>query len=99
MAELAWQEIDPSALPPVALEAYVAYKAAYKAAKQAKQTFEESVIANADLPAGKTLKFGYNFGRLSIALADDTTKPAKIQAPKQSLAAYLATMTNSGRRV
>ena len=44
----------------------------------------------AELPVGKRMVCGYNFGKLSVAIVDDDRKPAKAQPAKQSLADFLA---------
>lgn len=90
MSDLNWQNIDPATLSPAARAHYDTYKAAYKTASDARKAFEAQVVADAGVPAGKTLAFGYRFGKLSVALADAKDAP-KAAAPKLSLAAYLAT--------
>ena len=97
-SELSWQEIDPSTLPEAIRNHYEDYKAAYRTMKELRGMFEEALNAAADLPEGKRIVCGYNFGKLSIALADDDRKPAKSQA-KGSLADFLAQSQTAGRRV
>lgn len=94
---LTWSEIDPATLPAHIQEAYGAYKVAYAAMKEKRQVFEQS-MNDVPLPEGKRIVCGYNFGKLSIALADDDRKPAKAQASKGSLADFIAAQTASGRR-
>ncbi len=92
---LTWIEIDPTSLSDDQRKAYAAYKAAYVVMKQHRVDFEESMQVHA--PAGKRIVCGYNFGKLSVALADDDRKPAK-QA-KGTLADFIASQAQSGRRL
>jgi hypothetical protein len=92
-----WVQIDTSTLKGECASAYAEYKAAYKVAKEWKERFEIRMEQEASLPEGKRLVFGYNFGKLSVAVVDDDRKPAaKANAP-QSLSSYLAGMTQKGR--
>jgi hypothetical protein len=93
-SELKWVEIDVESLEDTQRIAYDDYKAAYKAMKSARECFEDEMQSLA--PDGKRLVFGYNFGKLSVAVADKVEEKPK--AGKQSLSAYLAGMQNSGRR-
>lgn len=85
--KLDWVTIDPDTLAPDHRAAYEEYKAAYRLAKDARTAFENGMQAQA--PVGKRMCFGYNFGKLSIALdaAKDAPKAAK---GVQSLASFLA---------
>lgn len=94
--ELRWTEIDPDTLHPDTLEAYKSYKQAYAEMKRIRQGFEDHMQSYA--PEGKRLVFGYNFGKLSVAVTEAKAEKAKPQA-KQSLADYLSGMSQSGRRV
>lgn len=96
--EANWVEIDPSTLHDYEAQAYAGYKQAYKDMKTAREVFESRMQAAAGLPEGKRLVFGYNFGKLSVAIVDDDRKPVKAQAPKQTLAQFLASQANSGNR-
>jgi hypothetical protein len=92
-----WIVIDPTTLGDDTQKAYDDYKALYKTMKEARTNFEQSMASAVELPAGKRLVFGYNFGKLSVAVVDDDRKaPAKANAP-QSLSSYLAGMTQKGR--
>ena len=82
-----WQEIDPASLPEAQSTLYVKYKNAYVLAKVARDAFEASFAPAA--PAGKRFVFGYNFGKLSMALVEDDRKPAQAKATL-SLQDYLA---------
>lgn len=92
---LAWTEINPASLPADVLETYEAYKEAYRQMKKLREGFEQHMNEAVNPPAGKRVVCGYNFGKLSIALADDERKPAKAQG---SLADFLASAQSSGRR-
>jgi hypothetical protein len=105
-----WEKIDTSKLPANVREAFDASKEAYKAHKAeakalpsfgeyeaARELFEGAMqeLFAPKLPEGKELKFGYNFGGLSIAIGDKPTKKAHVVA-KQGLASWLANMNGSG---
>jgi hypothetical protein len=85
--QLDWSEVDMDTLPESAAEAYDAYKAARKAAAEAKAEFELAFTKAArkakKLPDSKKLLFGYNFGKLSIAVTDNVEEPAKASAKKK----------------
>ena len=82
-----WQEIDPASLPEAQGALYTAYKQQYRAMKAARQSFEDSFASAA--PEGKRFVFGYNFGKLSMAVVEDDRKPVQPKATL-SLAQYLA---------
>lgn len=92
-AELSWSEIDPASLPTAIGEAYAKYKAQYAAMKEARARFEDMLQPGA--PAGKRIVCGYNFGKLSVALADAADKPA---SSKGSLSDFLSQQQAGGRR-
>lgn len=77
--ELTWLEINPDTLSQEASSAYKAYKAQYAKANELKAAFQAILIKQAGLPATHTLRFGYNFGKLSIAtdVADGPKVSAK----------------------
>ena len=93
--DAAWTNIDPNTLDQNHQQAYADYKEAYKMAKEAKAIFEEGMRKSADLPEGKLLVFGYNFGKLSLAIVEDDRKPKAASKP-QGLAAFLASQAASG---
>jgi hypothetical protein len=93
---LTWAEIDPATLPETVQKAYEAYKAAYREMKECRMLFEAELNEAADPPKGKRVVCGYNFGKLSIALAD--AKEAPKAASKGTLADFLAGQMASGRR-
>lgn len=94
-----WHELDAATLPVEAKTAYEAYKALYREAKAKRQEFEQAMNTAAELPEGKRMVFGYNFGKLSAAIVDDDRKPAKATPAKQSLADFLKAQADSGKRV
>ena len=96
-ADLTWTEIDPASLPKLVQDAYHAYKAQYAEMKACREVFERALNAAASPPNGKRVVCGYNFGKLSIALADAATAPKSSQA-KGSLADFLAASQSEGRR-
>lgn len=85
---LAWVEIDPATLSEAEQAAYQAYKLAYKVMKEKRDAFEASMQTRA--PQGKVLKFGYNFGKLSVALDDKPVTATTKAQGRQSLEAWLA---------
>jgi hypothetical protein len=93
-----WQTIDVDTLPEAQKKAYDAYKDAYRIMKAMRENFENDMAELAKPPVGQRLVFGYNFGKLSVALVPDDRKPAAKSAP-QSLSAFLASTSASGRRV
>jgi hypothetical protein len=68
--DVKWNEIDPSTLAGPVKSAYEAYKAAYTKAKEAREAFEAAASKLAALPSDKRLVVSYNFGKLSMAVAD-----------------------------
>lgn len=95
-SDLTWTEIDPETLPAAQAAAYAEYKALYRKMKAAREGFEASFQAAA--PEGKRFVFGYNFGRLSIAVADEDRRTKRPAQAKASLADFLAAQKQSGRR-
>lgn len=86
--KLTWMDIQPEALSPAAQAAYADHKAAYRLAKEAKERFE--AVARASMPnpgPGREIKFGYNFGKLSIAVGE--AKPVKADKPALDLTAFI----------
>lgn len=70
-----WTQIDTNTLPtPIAMQ-YANYKSAYVEMKAERKAFEDALSALLAIPAGKRAVFGYNFGKLSIAIVADDAKP------------------------
>lgn len=72
-----WINIDIATLSADQQAAYKSYKDAYALMKAEREAFEALISAAVNPPAGKRVVFGYNFGKLSLAIVDDDTKPAK----------------------
>jgi len=94
VTKLEWTDIDPAELSADAQSHYAAYKASYRAMKEAKARFEASARECIPAPDGLEVKFGYNFGKLGIALAPKGE--AKVAKPKQSLAEWIEAQQASG---
>lgn len=92
-----WQTIDPETLPVQIAKQYLRYKEAYKEMKAERSAFEQAMRDAIPAPVGKRIVFGYNFGKLSIAVVDDDAKPAK-SSSALSLSDFLKSTTASGRR-
>ena len=107
MAKEDWKTIDREALVKAigdasATDIWTAYesaKDAYRTYKLRRDVFEGAMqLAFADkLPEGMELKFGYNFGRLSIAVGPKTER-AKAKAETGSLSDWLAEQASGGHR-
>jgi hypothetical protein len=108
MAKEDWKQIDKQALINAVgdtwaadiWEMYEASKAAYRAYKVQRDVFENAMQASfaAKLPAGYELKFGYNFGKLSIAVGPVTERKAQPKADSQELGEWLTEQANAGHR-
>lgn len=70
-----WTQIDTDSLPDTIGSLYHDYKAAYAAMKAARGEFEVKLADCLNVPVGSRAVFGYNFGKLSIAIVPDDTKP------------------------
>lgn len=97
-SELQWQNVDVAELSQDAQTTYAASKEAYKAYKAARFVFENTMNTEfaEHLDDSSELKFGYNFGKLSVAIGPKTTRKSKNEAPKQTLAEFLAAQNASG---
>lgn len=97
LAKTDWQTLDPETLPTSVAKQYLRYKEAYREMKADRDAFEQAMRELAPAPQGKRLVFGYNFGKLSVALVDDDTKPATAKGTT-SLSDFLKSTAASGRR-
>lgn len=83
---LSWMDVDTTTVKGEAAKAYDAYKAAQKAASEKRTAFEAAFVAEArkkkSVPDGKTLRFSYNFGKLAVAVDDDTPAKGKTEVFK-----------------
>lgn len=70
-----WQTIDITTLPTAIAKQYANYKSAYAEMKAEREAFETALRDVLPTPAGQRLVFGYNFGKLSIAIVADDAKP------------------------
>lgn len=95
--EANWVEINPATLGDDISGAYDTYKALYRQMKEARVAFESSMAAAAELPSGKRMVFGYNFGKLSVAIVDDDRPAPKAKSSTVSLADFLRAQQASGR--
>lgn len=96
--EATWINIDIETLGETERKAYDAYKASYQAMKAARSQFEQGLEASAKLAVGTRMIFGYNFGKLSVAVVEDDRKVAKPKATTQSLAEFLRSAQANGDR-
>ncbi len=94
-SKLAWVQVDVDTLTHDDRANYEAYKAAYRVMKEARVMFELGMQDQA--PSGKRLVFGYNFGKLSVAM-DAAQDAPKAKQGTLSLAAFLATQVQAGAR-
>ena len=99
-SELQWQNVDvENELSTASRKLYHTSKDAYRLYKAARDDFEAAMQSDysANIPEGSELKFGYNFGKLSVAIGPKTARKAKSEAPKQTLAEFLAAQASDGR--
>lgn len=87
--------IDPQTLLPAQLAAYEHSKTLYREYKAAREAFENAMQEG--VQEGERMVFGYNFGKLSVAIVPDDRKPVKAKST-QSLAEFLAAQAAGGRR-
>ncbi len=87
--KLVWQTLDVESLSPKTRKLYDAYKAASKAAGSAREAFESSFGSDVPAPKDQVWRYGYRFGKFSIAL-DDTVAPVKKAAPVLTTATLMA---------
>lgn len=85
----AWKQIDTNSLPTPLAKQYENYKSAYAEMKAERKAFEDALAGMLTLPPGKRAVFGYNFGKLSVAIVDDDSKP-KASSSAISLASLIA---------
>lgn len=100
MANDDWREVSPDTLPADIKTAYDEAKAIYRQYKETKAKFEGLMQAEfaESMPAGQELKFGYNFGKLSVAVGPK--REVKRDKAKQSgsLNDWLSGQRESGAR-
>jgi|SRR5579872_985568 len=94
-----WLELSQDDMQSETAAAYEAYKLAYRHAQSLKAEYERAMLAQAGLPEGKALVFGYNFGKASIKVVEASERKAKAQAkPQLSLKEFLAQAEANGTR-
>lgn len=75
--ELAWETLDTSTLSSDLLTLYTEYKRHADIASKARKVFEQAMVDKLDLPQHLTLRFGYKFGRIAVAIDKATSlKPS-----------------------
>ncbi len=84
-----WFPVEEDSMPAAVKAKYRALKKANEAARQAKEDFEMSFIAEAKkaerIDADISLAFGYRFGKLAVAKVDPKeVKPSSASKPKFS---------------
>lgn len=87
---IVWHEIDTGSLQGEQLKAWQTYKAQYAAAAKTREHFEALLRKEAQLPEGRRLVVGYNFGKLSVSNLVDDGAGNKSSKRAVSLAAALA---------
>jgi hypothetical protein len=85
-----WQEIDPSTLVGALRAKYEALVSARRAAAVAKAAFEDAMNQTANPGPGLRLVFGYNFGKLSVAVVEAERAKPKASKAAISFADYVA---------
>ena len=81
-AKADWHNVDIDSLPKAIRDEYDTYKQSYAAMKAAREAFETAMctaLASAT-PTGKRIVFGYNFGKLSLAIVDAESPKASAKA-------------------
>lgn len=97
-SELKWITVDVSKISGELQAAYAGMKALYRQYAAAKAEFESAMQAayGDKLPADKELKFGYNFGKLSIAIGPARERKAKRTQETASLGDWLEAQVQGG---
>jgi len=92
MATDDWTEVNVAAeLSENTGQLYAQMKAVYRQYKLAKEAFETAMQGDwqDQMPTGQELKFGYNFGKLSIAIGPRRERKASKAAARPSLVEWL----------
>jgi hypothetical protein len=99
MANEDWKTVDVAELPATLQSAYLDMKTQYRQYKALKDEFEQLMQGHVadQLPDNCELKFGYNFGKLSVAVGPKRAEKAKKQDTGK-LEDWLAQQASSGRR-
>jgi hypothetical protein len=92
-----WQTIAVDSLDQDHQDNWASMKAAYSLYKQAKEEFEAGMRKASGLEGtGNRLVFGYNFGKLSLAVVPDDGKAKAAAKPALGLAEFIAAQQASG---
>ena len=89
-----WATVDVDSLDTDVLKAYQAYKEAARKASELRQEFEALFRTEAGTEG---IRFGYNYGKLSIAQGE-APKPKAAPKPSVSLSDFLTGRLSSGLR-
>lgn len=92
-----WQTIDPATLPAPIAKQYDRYKEAYREMKAERSAFEDAMKGLITVAQNQRVVFGYNFGKLSIALVEGEIKPVT-KSGAQSLSDFLKSQATLGKR-
>lgn len=92
-----WATIDVTTLAPELAKAYATYKAGYQAMKAARLEFENAMSAAIEPPAGQRVIFGYNFGKLCVAIVDGEIAKPKAAASTLTLSEWAAQQRAANR--
>lgn len=92
-----WTSVDIETLPDPLKARHIEYKTAYTHMKDARERFEKAMSDAISPPDGKRVVFGYNFGKLSIAVVADDRIEKRTTVGTQSLANWIASQRASGR--
>jgi len=84
-----FQQVNESTLSKVASAALAAKRAADAESRKHRAILEAALIESAAekgfIKPHQTLVFGYNFGRLAVAVVDKTTTERKTATPKNAI--------------
>lgn len=89
-----WTQIDAGTLTAVQQAAYTYYRELRRQAAAARDAFEATMQEG--VPEGERMVFGYNFGKLSVAIVPDERKAMAPKVKAQSLTDYLAARRANG---
>ena len=101
MADSDWTTVEPETLPGAIRAKYDTMKAQYRAYAQDKAAFEQAMqeAFGKHLDESSELKFGYKFGKLSIAVGPKRNERAAKRETKPTLSEWLTQQNGQGRRI
>ena len=91
-----WATVDVDSLSDDTKLAYQVYKEAQAKAAELRKDFEAMFR---DEAGTELLRFGYNYGKLSVAVGEAPKVAALPKAPKQSLGSFLTSQGIGGHRI